>query len=229
MTIAGMNWVDIAILILICLSALIGVVRGFIREAFSLLFWILAFWVGFAFAKDASASFEHLIKNPSIRYLVAFLVLFVMVLFVGSIINFILVKLVHKTGLSGTDRLLGFVFGILRGVLIVALLLLLAKGNKLDTSTWWQNSHIIPYFKEFLDWLQSLIPASVAAYLTPEGLTAKAVSTARSLQEMQSVTHTVVPSDAAVQGVSNASVATSASGAGGAGVSMPVTPTTPPQ
>ncbi len=98
-----MIWVDYVILGIICLSSLVSLLRGFMREAFSLAAWILAFWIGWTFFRDLA---EHLvwITVPSVRLGAAFAILFVITLILGALVNCLVGPLVDRTGLTGTDR-----------------------------------------------------------------------------------------------------------------------------
>ena len=119
-------WIDVVILALIALSAILSLFRGFVREAVALATWLVALWVAMAFHEDLAAILSQWISTPSAQKITAFAVLFICVLLLGAIINFLASKLVDKTGLTGTDRLLGIVFGVARGGVIVAILVLLA-------------------------------------------------------------------------------------------------------
>jgi membrane protein required for colicin V production len=86
------------------------------------------------------------------RQLAAWASLFVGTLLVGAIVNFLLGKLVSSTGLSGTDRTLGLVFGVFRGMLIIlALVVMLPKALPVDQDLWWTSSELIPVFMLFKD------------------------------------------------------------------------------
>ncbi len=178
-----MNWVDYTIIGLIVLSCLIGIARGFVREGFSLFFWIVAFWLGFTYSSNAAAMLKPYIEHPQLRVAVAFLIIFIIVLIIGAIIGTLLTKLVKKTGLSGTDRLLGLIFGFLRGVLLIALVLLLAKATNMGKNPAWQQSSLIPHFKGLVDWLQSLLPSSVTQYLSPEKAKAAAAHVLKTVRQ----------------------------------------------
>lgn len=159
---SGFNWVDCAIVGVIGISVLISLVRGFVREALSLITWIGAIWVGIHFYATASIWLEpHIASNP-IRMAVAFFVLFLMALFTGSIISFILVKFIHKTGLSGTDRTLGVIFGFARGFIVVSVALLMAQmifpaGSSSEASTL-EQSQFAHQFTPIMNWLKEFLP-----------------------------------------------------------------------
>lgn len=111
-----LNWADWAIIAILGISMVISLMRGFVREAMSLVVWIAAVVVALVFYQQLAPLMSELVSTPSLRYLVAWLILFLGVLLVGGLINFLLARLVSASGLSGTDRLLGLVFGALRGL-----------------------------------------------------------------------------------------------------------------
>mgnify|MGYP001550723598 CR=1 FL=1 len=154
---------DIFILALIALSALISLVRGFVREAFSLAIWVLAFWVSWSFFRDLEVPLREWIGSPTARLGIAFALLMITTLIVGGLVNFIIIRIVEFTGMSGTDRLIGMVFGLARGVLLVAVLVLLAGLTPLPEETWWGSSTLVGYFEELAVWLRDLLPPDIAA------------------------------------------------------------------
>jgi len=148
-----MTWADWAIIAVLGLSALISVVRGFVKEVVSLLIWLAAAVIASIFHDQLASLMSDLIDTPSLRMLAAWIILFVAVLLVGSILNYLLGKLVKATGLSGTDRLLGLVFGAIRGLIIVmVILIILPKILPVMEDQWWLESTIIPYFMQYEDW-----------------------------------------------------------------------------
>ena len=147
-----MIWVDWLIIGIIGFSVLISVVRGFIKEALSLAIWIVAIIVASLFYVTTAPLLEGLIDTPSLRAAVAWLILFLIVLIMGAIINFLLGQLIEATGLSGTDRLLGAVFGTLRGViLIMVVVIFLPEILPVEQDNWWLESKLIPWFLRFED------------------------------------------------------------------------------
>ena len=155
------NWADYAIIGVIALSAFMSLIRGFVREAISLGSWIAAIWAAFHFSNTMAQIVTPYIKSPALRMPIAAVILLILVLLIGALINFVIGTLVDKTGLSGTDRVVGTVFGVGRGVLLVAVLLLLAQLTPMPQSLWWQNSALLPRFQPLEIWLRSLVPQSV--------------------------------------------------------------------
>lgn len=157
-----MIWVDFVILLIIILSAVISSVRGFVREALSLLSWGLAFWISMTFSGGLALMFEGTIADPILRLIVAFLLLFVASLIVTTIVNYFITQLVHRTGMTRADRSIGIVFGILRGILVVTALVMFSGLTPFPQSQTWDNSFFLYYFEGFAIWLRDVMPTDVA-------------------------------------------------------------------
>lgn len=155
-----LNWVDCAIVGVIVFSTVISFIRGFVRESLSLASWIIAFWVALTFAKPMTGYLVTYFARQEVRLAIAFFGLFIVSLILGSMLSHLISQLVQKTGLSGTDRLLGLIFGVARGVLIVALLLLLGDLMSLQKAHGWQQSVLLPYFDPIVAWLKSFLPVA---------------------------------------------------------------------
>ncbi len=154
--------VDYIVLAIVGLSVLIGLWRGFLREVISLATWVAAFVVAFLFAEDVSLYLVPYIGVPSARAVLAFGGLFLVTLIIGGLINTLIAQLVRSTGLSGTDRLIGFVFGGVRAAALVAVLILLATLTPLPQDPWWRESVLIPYFEPLAVWLRDQLPQQFA-------------------------------------------------------------------
>jgi membrane protein required for colicin V production len=148
-----MIWIDFLILGVIALSAVISLIRGFVKEAMSLASWVAAFFISSTFYRDLSAIMADSIKDDLVRDGVSALLLFISTLILGALINYIISQLVQKTGLSGTDRVLGVCFGGLRGVLVIcAMIFLMTNFFQFEDRPWWQASQLIPHFELIKDW-----------------------------------------------------------------------------
>ena len=164
-----MLWIDYAIIIIITISTLVSLIRGFVKEAVSLVIWIAAFVISSQFYKDLAVYFTE-IQDPLVRNAAAIAALFIATLIIGAILNYILSKLVQHTGLSGTDRVLGLVFGALRGVLIVsAFLFFMDSFTTLSNSEWWRESVLIPHFGVFIQWFFEYLESS-SSFLVPQSV-----------------------------------------------------------
>ena len=160
-----MEYADYAVLGLIVISILVGAIRGFIKEAFSLAVWAAAFLVAFQYSGALAVQLENHIELPSARTSLAFAGLFLAVLLVGGLLTFLIGKLVEKTGLSGTDRLLGAVFGGVRGVVLVLFLMLVAGLTPVPQDSWWQQSRSIQSLMPLAEWSAQFLPDYILEHL----------------------------------------------------------------
>jgi len=160
-----MVWVDYLIIGIILVSSGISIVRGFIKEVLSLVSWALSFWVALTFHPQLSNLLIDYIATPSIRLFTAFISLFIVTLILSALVNHMISSLVEKTGLTGSDRSLDIIFGLVRGVAIVTLLVLIAGATPMPEDSWWQKSLLLEHFEKMAIWLQTLLPADIAEYI----------------------------------------------------------------
>lgn len=161
-----MNWADIAILTIIGISALISLFRGFVREALSLVAWVVAFWIALTFTEQAAGLLADYVSMPTARRVLAFIGLLVASLIATGIINHLIGKLIDKTGLSGTDRMLGLVFGVVRGVAIVGVLVILAGLTPVPRDPWWTESVLMQHFEELALMVIGFLPADLVKHFS---------------------------------------------------------------
>lgn len=162
-----MNWVDYAILATLGLSVLMGLWRGFVGEVLALAIWVCAFWVAWLLGPALAERFSASISTPSVRILLAYGLCFVAVLVAGAIVAFLMRKLVEGSGLSGSDRMLGMMFGLVRGLALVVLLVFLLAFTPFARDPWWHESRLLPSFENGARWLGERLPPEVARYLEP--------------------------------------------------------------
>lgn len=160
-----MTWPDYAILAVIAVSVVVGALRGFIKEVFSLLVWAAAFLVAYYFAGDVADLMKNAVTLPSARVAMGFAGLFIAVLLIGGLLNYLLGRLVESTGLTGTDRLLGGVFGAARGLAIILVVLLVAGFTPIPGDPWWKESRTISRLMPMVKWVAGYFPESVAEQL----------------------------------------------------------------
>jgi membrane protein required for colicin V production len=134
---------DLIILAIVLLSAVVGLVRGFLREITSLVTWVLAFWLAWRFAGSLAPHLGETLSGPPGVW-AARAIIFITVLVLGAIVAYVLDRLVRMSLFSGLDRMLGFLLGFVRGVVIVAVVLILGQSAKLDSEGWWQGSKLVP-------------------------------------------------------------------------------------
>jgi len=168
------------VLAIIAISILVGAIRGFVKEAFSLAVWAAAFLVAFQFSGVLAMQLENHIELPSARTSLAFASLFILVLLVGGLVTFLVGKLVEKTGLDGTDRLLGGVFGGVRGLAIVLAVILVAGLTPVPQDPWWQQSKAIQSLMPLAEWSAQFLPDYILEHLElkPDNQVGKQVAVA---------------------------------------------------
>lgn len=163
-----MNWADYTILGILLVSTVVSLFRGFIKEVFSLLVWIAAVYAALQAAGPLAVQLENVIEVPSVRVIIAFVGVFLVVLALGGLITYLLGRLVESTGLSGSDRLFGALFGALRGVAIVLVAVIVAGFTPFVKDPWWAESMLLPEMERMATRLVEFFPESIREYLPEE-------------------------------------------------------------
>ena len=135
-----MNGFDIALVTLVALSALFAFARGIIREVIALATWIVGFIAAIAYAGSVAGMFEWLDITPVAKQAIAFGLILLVVLIAGALIARSLAGLIRALGLGFIDRLLGLIFGVARGLVVIVVFALIAGVTALPRQNWWQNS-----------------------------------------------------------------------------------------
>lgn len=161
-----MMWLDYALLTIVALSALYSVFRGFVREILSLISWVLAFWVAIKFSPDLAETFSGYITVPEVRFIAAFLLIFLAIMIGGIFISRLIVALLRLGGLRAFDRLIGAGFGVARGIVIVTVLVLLGSQSPLTGEPAWQQSRVVPYLQKVATWASDRVPMEMLDSVT---------------------------------------------------------------
>jgi membrane protein required for colicin V production len=151
-----MTVVDIVVIFVIVVSALFGILRGFVKESVSLIKWVLATWIAATFAPKLTPLLP--IDSEAASQATAFGLLFVTVLIIGAVVSFVFVQFVKKTGLSGADRVFGFLFGFLRGGVIIVVFVVVGQTVALSNQSWWQESILLKRFEDVAIVVHNYIP-----------------------------------------------------------------------
>lgn len=142
-----MNTFDLFFGFIVLVSMLLSLWRGLIKEALAITFWVLALFLSIKYTKFLAVIIDPSLAHPLVISVASFFIIFIATLLLGAIVKKIMHSLVNITGLTFTDRLLGLGFGALRGLVIVAVLILVGKLTPLPGSDVWQQSQSIAYLE----------------------------------------------------------------------------------
>jgi membrane protein required for colicin V production len=136
---------DVLILVVLVGSIFIGLMRGFVREAVSLTFWIVAIWGAWKFGPAVEPHLGGVLADPKIAP------------WVGWVIGMLLGYFTRTLGLGPLDRVIGLFFGIVRGTVLVGLMIIGGELLHLNQEDWWGRSKLIPYGEAVGDWLRAMV------------------------------------------------------------------------
>lgn len=149
--------VDIIVLSVVLLSLVFGGFRGLVKEALSLAFWVIAAVLASMFSIQAGQTvFGTLISSPALQRVAGFLLVFVVTVFAGGLVSNGISTLMSKAGLGGVDRALGALFGIIRGVVIVTLVVAVTAQMEWARG-WYDQSTLVPYLLVLAQYFQNLL------------------------------------------------------------------------
>lgn len=160
-----MDAVDWILLAVLGVSVLLGIWRGLVREVLSLAGWAAGFWIAQAWAPEAAAWLPLQGASEMLRYLAGFISVFLVVLIASVLLGWVISKLVSAVGLGVVDRLLGGVFGGLRGVVLLLTLTVVVSLTPMQSAPWWTDSPVAQSLVHGLQRLKPVLPAHFGKYL----------------------------------------------------------------
>jgi len=157
--------IDYLIIGVVLVSMIVGFFRGFFPELVSIATWIAAIFFAWHFSDLLQPYLQGKLGSVVAELWAARLILFVITLVLGGLIGQLVSLLIDKTGLSGTDRMLGLVFGIVRGGVIVGVLVIMGQLLGFNKESWWPESTLIPVGEKIADTLRLIVPEAVTDLL----------------------------------------------------------------
>lgn len=159
---------DYAVLGIVGLSVIVSIWRGLVREVMALLSWVVAFFVAQAYADRFALWLPNAIASPSIRLLIAFVLVFLLVLIVAALVSLVISKLVRSVGLGPIDRSVGAIFGLLRGILAVLILVLLCGLTSVPRHPVWREAMLSPPLEAIAISVAPMLPQELSRRISYE-------------------------------------------------------------
>jgi membrane protein required for colicin V production len=159
---AGMTAFDYLVIAIIIGSVIVALIRGLVAEVLSLTTWLLAFWCAKAFSPDVARFLPGDLAGEGLRLVAAFVLLFFLVWLGCALLKVALTGLLDSIGLGGVNRVLGAVFGVARGLVLITVLVLLGGMSDLPRQPMWRNALFAPPFQNAALSLRPWLPPMLA-------------------------------------------------------------------
>ena len=153
-----MPMADLVIALTVAVSVVIGISRGFVKEAISIAALLIAIWASLNVGAEFGELAGGWLSSAEWQAWFGRIVVFVVIVVVGGLISWAIAKLVRLSVWSGTDRALGELFGFCRAALLIGVFSLGGQAADLDRSDWWRGSMLMPYGEVIADWLRIMAP-----------------------------------------------------------------------
>ncbi|MFT4191728.1 MAG: CvpA family protein [Comamonas sp.] len=163
---AALDWIALAV---VAVSFILGAWRGLVSQVLSLAGWLLAFWASYVWATDLAGALPMGGASAAWRLAVAFVLIFIGVVMLVSLVAALLRRLLNLIGLGPVDRALGALFGVARGVLLLMVFAVALRLVGLDAEAWWQESRSSVWLARGLDVVQPWLPQAFQPLLRHEG------------------------------------------------------------
>ena len=162
-----MTIVDFVIIVAVLASVVVGVIRGIVREAIAIAALLVAIWAALHLGPYAGGWLGGSMGSSELELWAGRFLVFIIILAIGGLTGWGVSKIVRMAGLTGTDRYLGGLFGMLRAVVLIGLFVLLGRYAAFDAENWWLESSLIPYAETVADWIEVMAPKGMEI-LQPE-------------------------------------------------------------
>lgn len=159
--------IDILIAVAIVISVVVGIFRGFVKEAISIAALLFAIWAALYFGPSVGEVSDSWLNSEELKMWFGRSLVFIVVLVIGGLLGWAISKFVRLSMLSGIDRLMGSAFGVLRGILLVAVFVIGGEFAGFDNDDWWRDSRLIPYAEVVADWIKEMAPQGLEL-ITPD-------------------------------------------------------------
>ncbi len=160
-----MSSTDWILLALLAASMLVGAWRGLVYEVLSVMGWIAAFLLAQWLAPEVADKLPMQNSGETLRYAAAFVLVFIASVFAAGLVSALMKRLISAVGLRPVDRILGAVFGLFRGLILLLALSVVVHMTALQESDWWVASKGGPMLITLLKGLRPMLPEKFGAYL----------------------------------------------------------------
>jgi membrane protein required for colicin V production len=161
-----MSGADHLFAIILLASGVLGYVRGFVREAIALLSWLVGLWVAWHYAYLVNPLLGGALAEPGVREWAGRAIVLFLVLLAGALVGGITAYFLRRAaGMAVTDRLMGALFGLMRGAVVIGLLVIGGRAVDLDLEPWWDKTRSMPVAEAIANWLEDYAqPAAAELY-----------------------------------------------------------------
>jgi membrane protein required for colicin V production len=159
--------IDILIAVAVIASIVVGFVRGFVKEAISIAALLFAIWAALFFGPAVGDVSQSWLSSDELQMWFGRILVFAVILSIGGLLSWGISKLVRLSVLSGMDRVLGSLFGAVRGVILIALFVIGGQFAGFDNDDWWEQSTLLPYVQVVADWIEVMAPQGLEI-ITPD-------------------------------------------------------------
>ncbi len=153
---------DLIAVLVIAISVGFSIWRGFVREVLALLSWIAAFWLARLFAAVVAGWLPSSWSHQGLRIAIGFVAVMLVSVLVLSLVSMLIVRLVKVAGLTSSDRMLGAIFGLLRGLLIVVILVILGGMTSEPREPYWRHALFSKPLEKMASRVKPWLPEDVA-------------------------------------------------------------------